>query len=144
MMSVSRPLPLGVAYPFDGGFIPSTRGADEDPLDAMLLWDIASYPGVVVECRAIGVLRVDQNRTRQTPSDRIHNDRIISLPIDARRERNLTDVAGLPARVRQELEQFALAASALEDKDVRILGWGDASAALQLVRDSVMRPKAGV
>jgi inorganic pyrophosphatase len=134
--SVSRPLPLGVVYPFDWGFVPSTQGADGDPLDAMLLWDVPSFPGVVVQCRAIGVLHVEQNRTNHIPSERIRNDRIMAIPIEARREHGTTDLAALPARVRQELEQFAVAATALEGKDVRIVGWGDATAALRLVRDS--------
>ena len=134
-MSVSRPLPLGVTYPFDWGFVPSTQAPDGDPLDAMLLWDVASYPGVVVLCRALGVLHVEQNRSNHNPSERIRNDRIMAMPLEARRERGLSDVAGLPVRVRQELEQFALAATALEGKDVRIVGWGDADAALKLVHD---------
>lgn len=132
-MSVSRPLPLG------WGFIPSTQSADGDPPDAMLLWDVPSYPGVVVRCRAIGVLRVEQNRLNHDPSERIRNDRIMSIPLEARREYSITDLGALPARVRQELEHFAVAATALEGKDVRVVGWGDAIAALKLVRDSATR-----
>jgi inorganic pyrophosphatase len=98
---VSRPLPLGVTYPFDWGFVPSTRTADGDPLDAMLLWDVPSYPGVVVPCRAIGVLYVEQNRANHNPAVRIRNDRIISMPVEARREQSLTDLTALPARVRR-------------------------------------------
>jgi inorganic pyrophosphatase len=138
-MSVSRPLPLGVTYPFDWGFVPSTQAADGDPLDAMLLWDVPSYPGVVVQCRAIGVLHVEQNRTNHDPSKRIRNDRIMSIPLEARREHSVTDLAALPARVRQELEQFAVSATALEGKDVRVIGWGDAAAALILVHDGAAR-----
>ena len=138
-MSVSRPLPLGVTFPFDWGFVPSTLAADDDPLDAMLLWDVASYPGVVVRCRAIGVLYVEQNRTSHDASVRVHNDRVLCIPVEARRERGLADVAALPARVRQELEQFTMAATALEGKDVRISGWGDAAAALALVAASAGR-----
>jgi inorganic pyrophosphatase len=141
-MSVSRPLPLGVIYPFDWGFVPSTEGADGDPLDAMLLWDVSSYPGVVIQCRAIAVLQVEQNRTNHNPSQRIRNDRIIAIPVQARREHDIEHLAGLPARVRQEVEQFTIAATALEGKDLRIIGWGEAAAALTLVRECVTRQQS--
>src|SRR5689334_23155915 len=94
-MSISRPLMLGVFFPFDWGFVPSTKGPDGDPLDAMLLWDVASYPGVVVPCRALGVLQVEQNRRNHDPSERIRNDRIMALPIEARRERPIESVSAL-------------------------------------------------
>jgi inorganic pyrophosphatase len=135
-MTVVRPLPLGVRYPYDWGFVPSTLAPDGDPLDAMLLWDVASTPGVVVRCRAIAVLRVEQNRTNHQRSPRIRNDRIMAIPVDARRERDVQGVETLPARVREELEQFTLAAIALEGKDLKLLGWDDAKAALELVRAS--------
>ena len=138
-ISVSRPLPLGVTYPYDWGFVPSTEAADGDPVDAMLLWDVSSYPGVVIPCRAIGVLRVEQNPTGRESPGRIRNDRIMCLPIEARREHGVTSVTALSDRVRQELEQFAIAATALEGKDVRIVGWGDAAAALTLVQESTTR-----
>ena len=133
-MSISRPLPLGVSFPFDWGFIPSTHGQDGDPLDPMLLWDVASYPGVVVPCRALGILQVEQNRRDHDPSERIRNDRIMSLPVEARREQSTEAVAALPPRIREELEQFAIVATAIEGKDARVLGWGDVSAALALIR----------
>ena len=138
-MTVVRPLPLGVHYPYDWGFVPSTSAPDGDPLDAMLLWDVASSPGVVVRCRAIGVLRVEQNRTSHQRSERIRNDRIMAIPVEARRERDIGDISALTARVREELEQFALAATALDGKDLELLGWGDSSAALDLVRASDKR-----
>ena len=52
--TLSRPLVDGLAYPFDWGFVPSTRASDGDPLDAMILWDRATFPGVVIACRLIG------------------------------------------------------------------------------------------
>src|SRR5262245_6060534 len=85
-MAISRPLPLGVTFPFDWGFVPSTEADDGDPLDALLLWDVSSSPGVVVECRAIGVLQVEQNRTKDQPGERIRNDRVLCIPVEARRE----------------------------------------------------------
>jgi inorganic pyrophosphatase len=138
-MSVVRPLPLGVMYPYDWGFVPSTSAPDGDPLDAMVLWDVASSPGVVVECRAIGVLQVEQNRTRGDRSPRIRNDRVMAIPVEARRERDLRDLGAFSERVRQELEHFALAATALEGKELHVLGWGDAATALELVRMSATK-----
>jgi inorganic pyrophosphatase len=133
-LSISRPLPLGVSFPFDWGFIPSTHGPDDDPLDAMLLWDVAAYPGVVVPCRALGVLQVEQNRRNHDRSERLRNDRIMGMPVDARREQLIDAVDALSPRIREELEQFTIAATALEGKDVRVLGWGDVPAALALIR----------
>jgi inorganic pyrophosphatase len=133
-MSVSRPLAAGLKYPFDWGFIPSTRAEDGDPLDAMVLWDVASYPGVVLVCRAVGVLQIEQNRTANDPSVRIRNDRIMAIPVEARREAHTMDVAALPQRLRQELETFAVAAVALEGKDLRVVGWGDADAAIKTIQ----------
>ena len=135
-MSISRPLPLGLTFPFDWGFVPSTQAADGDPLDAMLLWDVASYPGVVVRCRAIGVLQVEQNRTNHDPSARIRNDRVLAIPVETRREHAIRDIREFPARILEELEQFTHAATALEGKDARIVGWGDAAEALKLVKES--------
>jgi inorganic pyrophosphatase len=142
-MSISRPLPLGVAFPFDWGFIPSTAAADGDPLDAMVLWDVASYPGVVLECRSIGVLLVEQNRTNHDASIRVRNDRILALPLETRREQAVTGADTLSRRVRDELEQYVFASTALEGKAPRILGWGDAAAALALIRESAAGVMAG-
>ena len=127
-MSLSRPLILGLTYPCDWGFVPSTEGPDGDPIDAAIWWDVSTYPGVVIPCYAIGVVRVEQKD--KDGGKRIRNDRIIARPVDARRETSLL------SRARRELEQFFLAAVALEDKDPKILGWDDEQAALELIRES--------
>ena len=48
VFEVGRPLPLGMSYPFDWGFIPGTRAPDGDPIDALMLNDVATYPGVLI------------------------------------------------------------------------------------------------
>lgn len=135
-MSVSRPLPLGVFYPYDWGFVPGTRAEDGDPVDALLLWDVASFPGVVVPSRAIAVVEVEQNRAKA--KGRIRNDRIVAVPVEARRERELT-LTSIPDRVRQELEHFFVAATALEGKDVRVLGWKGPDAAIALLKSKAIQ-----
>ena len=41
-MSISRPLVLGITYPCDWGFVPSTNGPDGDPVDAAIWWDVTT------------------------------------------------------------------------------------------------------
>src|SRR5262249_21590926 len=128
VFALSRPLINGMRYPFDWGFVPSTRGPDGDPVDAMVLWEETSFPGLVLACRPVAIVRVEQN-SRVTPGTRERNDRILAVPVNAPRAQAIRDVGDLPERVRQELEAFFLASTSFEDKDLKILGWGDAAAA---------------
>ena len=74
VMTLSRPLIVGLTYPYDWGFVPSTRGPDGDPIDVFVMWETASYPAVVLPCRPIGVLRVEQTN----PKSRNANETIAS------------------------------------------------------------------
>lgn len=118
---LSRPLPSGVVYPHDWGFVPQTRAADGDPVDAMIVWDGVSYPGVLVPCRAIGILNVEQTNLESGARER--NDRLAVLPVKAPRFDAVKTVFDLPSRARDELDQFFLAATFFEKKNVRLLGW---------------------
>ena len=133
VMTVSRALPLGLAYPFDWGFVPGTVAPDGDPVDAMIVWDATSYPGTVVRCRAVGVVRLEQ--VRKGGGGRIRNDRLILLPVKYERGAPVTTAADLPARLREEIEQFFLMTVVFGKKNPRILGWGDAAEAEALVDD---------
>ena len=131
-MTISRPLTLGVTYPYDWGFVPGTKVSDGDPLDAMLLWDTPTFPGVVIECRAVGLVKVDQKRKKGRGRER--NDRILAIPVAAPRFEHLRTLRDVPARLRSELQQFFFNVTALEDKDIRILGWVGPDAALHAIR----------
>jgi inorganic pyrophosphatase len=135
VFSISRPLPLGLVYPYDWGFVPSTKGPDGDPIDAAVFWDVGTYPGVVIPCRAFALIKVDQ-RLPDGSSGRRRNDRILAIPVEARRESSLTSASALPQRVRDELDLFFVTAAALEGKDPTILGWDGPEAALELIRAS--------
>jgi len=120
-VTVSRPLPLGLHYPFDWGFIPSTRAEDGDPLDAMLYGTGPGAPGTVVPARLLGVLKVEQNR-KQGPG-RQRNDRLFLAPLQAAHGDAPKDVFALPERLRAELEDFFVWSTRWEKKDLRFLGW---------------------
>ena len=127
----SRPLVMGLRYPYDWGFIPGTAAPDGDPLDAMVFSDVPTFPGVVIECRALGVLRLKQNR--KTAAGRERNDRLIAVPIKMPRFACFHKPSDLPLRWRQELEGFFLATTRFEGKDARILGWASPSAGERMV-----------
>ncbi|MCP3102052.1 inorganic diphosphatase [Myxococcus sp. K15C18031901] len=131
--SISRPLTRGLRYPFDWGFVPSTQGPDGDPLDAMVLWDDTTWPGVVLPCRALGVLQVDQKRKGGRPGERERNDRILAVPVSAARSENLRTYQDLSRREREELAHFFMTAVHFEDKDARILGWEGPEAAERML-----------
>ena len=135
-MTLSRPLALGVTYPFDWGFVPGTQVSDGDPLDAMLLWDTPTFPGVVIPCRAVGLVKVDQKRKHGRGRER--NDRILAIPVTAPRFDHLRTMRDVPARLRRELEQFFFSVTALEDKDIHILGWAGPDAAIRTIRGAVV------
>jgi inorganic pyrophosphatase len=58
--TLSKALILGLTYPYDWGFVPSTKGEDGDPIDVLVLHDAATSPGLVLKCKLIGVLEVTQ------------------------------------------------------------------------------------
>ena len=127
----SRPLVMGLRYPYDWGFIPGTAAPDGDPLDAMVFSDLSTFPGVVIECRALGVIRLKQNR--KTAAGRERNDRLIAVPVKMPRFAGFKNPRDLPRRWRQELEEFFLAATRFEGKDAKILGWASAAEGERLV-----------
>lgn len=131
---LSRPLPAGVSYPHDWGFIPSTRASDGDPLDVMVLWDGTSYPGVVIPCRLIGVLQVEQ--TNVETRDRERNDRLAAVPLNAPNLESVASVFELSEQTRAELVRFFLNAVAFEGKDLKILGWAGPGEAESLLESS--------
>lgn len=126
-----RALPLGVAYPYDWGFVPNTRAQDGDPIDCMVLSDVSSSPGVVIPCRPIGIVRlVQKNPAQKKGAERQRNDRIIAVPKNDRRYNHIRD---LERDVREELETFFVTVTLLTKKEVHIEGWRGTKAAAEAI-----------
>jgi inorganic pyrophosphatase len=126
----SRALPLGMRFPYDFGFLPQTLADDGDPMDVVVYADIGSAPGVLVRGRAIGALRVTQQRDGG-PVKR--NDRLVVVPSKAHRSDQLTDIGQLPARVTGELEAFFQASLVLTGKQIKCEGWAGAKETERLI-----------
>jgi inorganic pyrophosphatase len=133
LFTVSRELPLGLAYPFDWGFIPGTRGDDGDPLDAMVLHHEPSYPGVLLPCRLLGMVEVEQRDGDSAPQT---NNRIIATPSWHEALSALQEARDLPKAVRREIEQFFVSAVAFTGKRVAIQGWASAKKAAAFIKES--------
>jgi inorganic pyrophosphatase len=71
---------------------------------------------------------------QKTKHDQIRNDRVIAVPKDSHRERELQGVGDLPPEVKEELEKFFVATDELEAKTLKFLGWQAPAQAKKLVR----------
>jgi inorganic pyrophosphatase len=119
VFTLAKPLFVGLTYPYDWGFIPSTKAADGDPLDVLIIHDAATYPGLVLSRKPIGVIEIVQI----TNGKKERNDRIFVVPDRSPFEGHLQDVRHLPKRAQEELERFFEATDALEKKKIKCLGW---------------------
>src|SRR5215470_12952404 len=113
--TLSKPLLAGLTYPYDWGFIPSTRADDGDPLDALIIHDAATYPGLLLACTPIGVLEVIQRQKGKKP---LRNDRLFLVPDCSPFEGDITDIRHLSERARGELQKFFEATGALQEKEL--------------------------
>ena len=85
----------------------------------LVIHDAQTYPGVVLRCRPVGILEVEQ----RSKNGKERNDRVFAVPERSPLETHLEDIRDLPSRAREELQQFFLATDALEDKKLEFLGW---------------------
>jgi len=128
--TLSKPLLAGLTYPYDWGFIPSTKADDGDPLDVLVIHDAATYPGLVLACRPIGVLEVEQ----VSKGKKERNDRVFVVPDRSPFEGDLLDIRRLPKRAITELEKFFEATDALEHKKLEFLGWRGPTQAVKAIK----------
>ena len=62
ILKLKKPLPAGMVFPFDFGFIPSSIAEDGDPMDILVLTDAPTFSGCLVECKVLGIIKVEQER----------------------------------------------------------------------------------
>ena len=128
---VKRSLPLGLAYPFDWGFIPGTLGEDGDPVDALSIHGTSSFPGVLMTCRVLGMVKVEQGK----PDKRLLNPRIIVTPTWYEQPSELT--SPLSSAFCEEIEHFFTTAGFFAEANPKILGWTGIEEAEQYIRSSM-------
>jgi inorganic pyrophosphatase len=127
-------LPLGVAFPFDFGFVPGTLGEDGDPLDVLVLMDEATFPGVVVPCRLVGVIEARQRPKDDRRAKATRNDRLVAVADRSHRHADARALADLGGGMLAEIERFFVFYN--DQKGVRFepIGRAGKSAARRLVQ----------
>ena len=122
-------LPAGASFPFDFGFVPSTKGEDGDPLDVLLLMDEPAFPGCLVEARLIGVIEAEQ--TEKDGAER--NDRLVAVAENCRSHKGLDDLSKLDENLLAEIEHFFVSYNQAKGKKFKPLGRGGPQRARDLV-----------
>jgi inorganic pyrophosphatase len=132
---LSKVLPQGLYFPYDFGFIPSTRGEDCDPLDVLLLADEPTFPGCVVPARLIGVLEAEQTEDGKT----VRNDRLVAVietPYNPAELHALEEVN--PQRL-DEIEHFFVSYNKMEGRQFKPLARHGADRGQELVEQATRR-----
>jgi inorganic pyrophosphatase len=61
---VDRFMSTAMHYPTNYGYVPKTISGDGDPVDVLVITPVPLIPGVVVTCRAIGILKMEDEAGR--------------------------------------------------------------------------------
>lgn len=110
-------------YPFNYGFIPSTKAEDGDALDVAVFLTNPVPPTTVVRARAIGILK-------KIDSGDIDNC-VLAVPVDDPRFKNITDLGDLEEHILREISDFFEQYKRLQNKKVEIEGFFDVTVANQ-------------
>jgi len=132
MFKLGGPLPVGAVFPFDFGFIPSTKGGDGDALDILILMDEPAFVGCLVPAKLIGVIEAEQTEEGQTT----RNDRLIAVAADSRNHSDVRFLGDLNNNLVHEIERFFISYNETKGKKFNVLGRSGPEAARALIEKS--------
>ena len=134
---VDRFLYTSMRYPGNYGFIPHTLSQDGDPCDVVVCNTRAIAAGAVIACRPVGVLMMEDEAGL--------DEKILAVPTVklTRRYERVKNYTDLPDITIDQVKHFFEHYKDLEPtKWVKVVGFGDAEQAKQLIRESIERAKA--
>lgn len=130
VFELKKVLPSGMSFPYDFGFVPSTKADDGDPVDVLVLMDEPAFPGCVLTCRPVGVIEGEQGDKK----DKIRNDRIVAVEQDAHSWEDIKTIDDLGKHFARELEEFFVNYHRLSGERYRVLGLKGPDRARKLVK----------
>ncbi len=131
---VDRFLYTSMRYPGNYGFVPHTLSGDGDPCDVIVANTRALMPGSVISARVVGVLLMEDEAGQ--------DEKILAVPSSwlTQRYDNVQNYTDLPDITIKQIEHFFAHYKDLEGtKWVKVLGWGDADRARELIREGIAR-----
>jgi len=129
---VDRFIATAMHYPCNYGYIPHTIADDGDPVDVLVITPFPLQHGVVVRCRPLGVLKMEDEAGGDS--------KLLAVPIDKclpwyKHWRKAEDIA--PERLAQ-IQHFFLHYKDLEPgKWVKIIGWAGPEEAKREIMSAV-------
>jgi inorganic pyrophosphatase len=134
-MTVDRLMHTAMGYPVNYGLIQGTRGQDGDALDALVFLSESVVPGVIIKCRPIGVLGMEDEEGI--------DHKIIAVPAKTKIDpvcgawESLSDI---PEATKIQIKHFFEHYKDLEkDKWVKLTGWNDIKHAQKLIAEASQR-----
>jgi inorganic pyrophosphatase len=117
IFQLKKVLPVGMAFPYDFGFVPSTKAEDGDPTDVLVLMDEPAFPGCLLHCRLIGIIEGEEGSKK----DKVRNDRLVAVERANHSFANVDHIRDLGKKFVRELEEFFVNYHALSGKKYRVL-----------------------
>ncbi len=137
-LRLDRVLYSAVHYPANYGFIPRTLCDDGDALDVLVLAQVPVHPMTIVEARAIGLMRMQD--------DKGGDDKIIAVSTRDPAVADYRDQSELPSHTMREIQRFFADYKVLEGKTVTIeelRGATDANATIVRALEMYRRYRRG-
>lgn len=135
IFSLKKVLPAGMTFPYDFGFVPSTKAEDGDPTDVLVLMDEPAFPGCLLKCRIIGIIEGEQGKKEKGE----RNDRIIAIEEANHTYAHVRHVKELGKKFCRELEEFFVNYHELTGKKYRILDVKGPSEARRRLEDGIKK-----
>jgi len=98
LVRFDRRLPGSFAYPADYGYVVGATGSDGEPLDALVLMVEATYPGVRVRARVVGVFWIATGHGREA--------KLVCVPERDPAYADVRDLTQLPEHQLTEIGHF--------------------------------------
>ena len=133
VFELKKVLPAGMAFPYDFGFLPSTKGGDGDPLDVLVLMDEPAFPGCVLKCRVIGVIEGEQGNKKKKE----RNDRLVAIEQQNHSWADIKQIRDLGDEFCHELEEFFINYHDLSDEKFRVIAVKGPKAARKLIKSGM-------